>query len=217
MHKSIPKDVSPDDVLSDAELKAVSQRAVTRTFAKNTVVVSEGDRTDSLYIIVSGRVKIYVSDDKGKEIILNQAGPGEYFGEMALDEGPRSASVMTLEPTRFLVVPKEDFATFLAKSPEFSLHLIRKLIRRVRALTHDVKSLALMDVYGRVARMLLELAVERDGVLVIEGRPTQQEMANRVGASREMISRILTDLAGGGYIEVERDRIIIARTLPRAW
>jgi CRP/FNR family cyclic AMP-dependent transcriptional regulator len=217
MQKSIPKDAAPDDVLSDAELKVVSQRAVTRTFAKNTVVVSEGDRTDSLYIIVSGRVKIYVSDDKGKEIILNQAGAGEYFGEMALDEGPRSASVMTLEPTRFLVVPKEDFATFLAKSPEFSLHLIRKLIRRVRALTNDVKSLALMDVYGRVARMLLELAVERDGVLVIEGRPTQQEMANRVGASREMISRILTDLAGGGYIEVERDRIIIARTLPRAW
>jgi CRP/FNR family cyclic AMP-dependent transcriptional regulator len=217
MQKSIPKDASPDDVLSDAELKAVSQRAVTRTFAKSTVVVSEGDRTDSLYIVVSGRVKIYVADDKGKEVILNQAGAGEYFGEMALDEGPRSASVMTLEPTRFLVVPKEDFATFLAKSPEFSLHLIRKLIRRVRALTHDVKSLALMDVYGRVARMLLELAVERDGVLVIEGRPTQQEMANRVGASREMISRILTDLAGGGYIEVARDRIIIARALPRAW
>ena len=217
MQKSNPKDASPDDVLSDAALKAVSQRAVMRTFAKNTVIVSEGDRTDSLYIVVSGRVKIYVSDEKGKEIILNQAGAGEYFGEMMLDEGPRSASVMTLEPTRFLVVPKEDFATFVAKSPEFSLHLIRKLIRRVRALTHDVKSLALMDVYGRVARMLLELAVERDGALVIEGRPTQQEMANRVGASREMISRILTDLTEGGYIEVERDRITIARALPRAW
>jgi CRP/FNR family cyclic AMP-dependent transcriptional regulator len=136
---------------------------------------------------------------------------------MVLDEGPRSASVMTLEPTQFLIVPQEDFREFISKSPEFSLHLIRKLIRRVRALTNDVKSLALMDVYGRVARMLLDLAVERDGALVIESRPTQQEMANRVGASREMISRILGDLAGGGYIEVERDRIKIARTLPRAW
>jgi CRP/FNR family cyclic AMP-dependent transcriptional regulator len=217
MQEPKPKDPSPDDVLSEAELEAVARRAVTRSFPKNTVVVSEGDRTDTLQIVVSGRVKIYVSDEKGKEIVLNHAGPGEYFGEMMLDEGPRSASVMTLEPTRFLVIPKEDFREFVAKSPEFSLHLIRKLIRRVRALTNDVKSLALMDVYGRVARMLLELAVERDGALVIEARPTQQEMANRVGASREMISRILTDLADGGYIAVARDRITIARALPRAW
>lgn len=217
MEKPNPKGPSPDEILSVIDLRDFAQHAVTRTFPKNTVVVTEGDLTDSLYIVVSGRVKIYVSDDKGKEIVLNESGPGEYFGEMVLDEGPRSASVMTLEPTRFLVVPKEDFQEFLAKSPEFSLHLIRKLIRRVRALTNDVKSLALMDVYGRVARMLLDLAVERDGVLVIEGRPTQQEMANRVGASREMISRILGDLVGGGYIEVERDRITIARALPRAW
>jgi CRP/FNR family cyclic AMP-dependent transcriptional regulator len=217
MQKPNPKDLSPDDILSDTELKAVSQRAVTRTFPKNSVVVNEGDRTDSLYIVVSGRVKIYLSDEKGKEIVLNEAGPGEYFGEMVLDEGPRSASVMTLEPTRFLVVPKEDFREFVAGSPEFSLHLICKLIRRVRALTNNVKSLALMDVYGRVARMLLELAEERDGVRVIEGRPTQQEMASRIGASREMVNRILKDLSEGGYITVGRDRITIARDLPRAW
>jgi CRP/FNR family cyclic AMP-dependent transcriptional regulator len=217
MQGSKPKDPSSDDVLSDAELAALSRRAIMRTFAKNTVVVSEGDRTDSLYIIVSGRVRVYVSDDQGKEIILSQAGTGEYFGEMVLDEGPRSASVITLEPTRFLVVPKEDFAAFLANSPQFALHLVRKLIRRVRALTHDVKSLALMDVYGRVARMLLDLAVERDGALVIEDRPTQQEMANRIGASREMISKILSELAAGGYIEVARDRITIARALPCGW
>lgn len=217
MRKPNPRNPSPDDVLSEAEVRALARRAVTRAFAKSTVVVSEGDRTDTLHIIVSGRVKIYVSDEKGKEIVLNYAGPGEYFGELVLDEGPRAATVMTLEPTRFLVVPKEDFRDFVANNPEFSLHLIRKLIRRVRVLTNDVKSLALMDVYGRVARMLLELAVERDGLLVIEERPTQQEMANRVGASREMISKIFGDLASGGYITVERDRITIARTLPRAW
>jgi len=217
MRKPNPRNPSPDDVLSEAEVRALARRAVTRAFPKSTVVVSEGDRTDTLHIIVSGRVKIYVSDERGKEIVLNYAGPGEYFGELVLDEGPRAATVMTLEPTRFLVVPKEDFRDFVANSPEFSLHLIRKLIRRVRVLTNDVKSLALMDVYGRVARMLLELAVERDGLLVIEERPTQQEMANRVGASREMISKIFGDLASGGYITVERDRITIARTLPRAW
>jgi len=215
--KPRPKDPSPDDVLSEAEVRAMAQRAVTRAFAKNTVVVTEGDRTDTLHIIVAGRVKIYVSDEKGKEIVLNHAGPGEFFGELVLDEGPRAASVMTLEPSRFLVVPKEDLREFVARSPEFALHLVRKLIRRVRVLTNDIKSLALMDVYGRVARMLLDLAVERDGALVIEGRPTQQEMANRVGASREMVSKILGDLASGGYIAVERDRITIARALPRAW
>jgi len=217
MQKPKTRDPSPGDVLSESDLGEIAKRAVTRTFPKNTVIVSEGDRTDSLYIVVSGRAKVYVSDEKGKEIVLNHAGPGEYFGEMTLDEGPRSASVMTLEPTRFLVVPKEDFSEFVAKSPEFSLHLIRKLIRRVRALTNDVKSLALMDVYGRVARMLIDLAVERDGTLVIEEKPTQQEMASRIGASREMISRILGDLSSGGYIEVERDRIVIARALPAAW
>jgi CRP/FNR family cyclic AMP-dependent transcriptional regulator len=217
MQKPKAKGLSPGEVLSEAELKTIGQRGLTRAFPKNAVVVTEGDRTDSLYIVVSGRVKVYVSDDKGKEIVLNEAGPGEYFGELMLDEGPRSASVMTLQPTRFLVVPKEDFEDFVARSPEFALHLIRKLIRRVRALTNDVKSLALMDVYGRVARMLLDLAEDRDGTLVIESRPTQQEMANRVGASREMVNKILKDLTEGGYIAVERDRIKIARTLPAAW
>ena len=217
MEKRKPKGPSPDELLDVIDLRDFAQHAVARTFPKNTVVVTEGDRTDSLYIIVSGRVKIYVSDDKGKEIVLNESGPGEYFGEMVLDEGPRSASVMTLEPTQFLVVPKEDFREFVKKSPEFSLHLICKLIKRVRALTNDVKSLALLDVYGRVARMLLDLAVERDGVLVIENKPTQQEIASRVGASREMVGRILGDLTVGGYIEVGRDRITIAKALPRTW
>jgi CRP/FNR family transcriptional regulator, cyclic AMP receptor protein len=217
MEKLIPKGPSTEEILGVIELRDFAQHAVSRTYPKNTVVVSEGDRTDSLYIIVSGRVKIYVSDEKGKEIVLSESGPGEFFGEMVLDEGPRSASVMTLEPTQFLVVPKEDFQEFLAKSPEFALHLILKLIKRVRALTNDVKSLALMDVYGRVARLLLDLAKERDGVLVIENRPTQQEMASRIGASREMISRILSDLARGGYIVSEGDRITIAKSLPRAW
>jgi CRP/FNR family cyclic AMP-dependent transcriptional regulator len=217
MEKRKPKGPSPDELLDVIDLRDFAQHAVSRTLPENTVVVREGDRTDSLYIIVSGRVKIYVSDDKGKEIVLNESGPGEYFGEMVLDEGPRSASVMTLEPTRFLVVPKEDFREFVTKSPEFSLHLICKLIKRVRALTNDVKSLALMDVYGRVARMLLDLAVERDGVLVIENKPTQQEIASRVAASREMVGRILGDLTAGGYIKVGRDRITIAKALPRTW
>jgi CRP/FNR family transcriptional regulator, cyclic AMP receptor protein len=216
MEKREPKGPSPDELLDVLDLRDFAQSAVTRTFPKNTVVVREGERTDSLYIIVSGRVKIYVSDE-GKEVALGEAGPGEYFGEMVLDEGPRSASVKTLVPTQFLVVPKEDFKEFVTKSPEFALHLILKLIKRLRTLTNDVKTLGLMDVYGRVARMLLDLAVERDGVLVVENRPKPQEMAARAGASREMIGKILEDLAEGGYIEVKGDRITIARALPRTW
>ena len=216
MEKRKPKGPSPDELLDVLDLRDFAQRAVTRTFPKNTVVVREGDRTDSLYIIVSGRVRIYVSDE-GKEIVLGESGPGEYFGEMVLDEGPRSASVMTLEPTEFLVVPKEDFREFVATSPQFALNLILKLIKRVRALTNDVKTLGLMDVYGRVARMLLDLAVKRDDALVIEERPKPQEIAARVGASREMVNKILGELAKGGYIEIKGERITIARALPRTW
>lgn len=208
---------APGMGLQPNEVLAISAQAVTRTFPRNAVVVTEGDYSDSLYIILSGKVKFYVSDEQGKEIVLSEAGPGEYFGEIALDQGPRSASVMTLEPTRFSIVPKEDFRAFLARSPEFAFNLINKLIHRVRVLTENVKSLALMDVYGRVAHLLIDLATDDNGKLVIAAKPTQQDMANRIGASREMISRILKDLEAGGYITVESKRIVIAKNLPSGW
>ncbi|MGQ0524680.1 MAG: Crp/Fnr family transcriptional regulator [Betaproteobacteria bacterium] len=203
--------------LGKGELRALSDEGVVRTYRKNTVIVNEGDETDSLYIILSGRVKVFLSDEAGKEIVLATQGPGEYFGEMVLDGGPRSASVMTLEDCRFAVVSKSRFREFLRAHPEFAIHLVEKLIGRTRALTESVKSLALMDVYGRVARLLLELAVKENGRLVINEPLTQQDIANRVGASREMISRILKDLSRGGYITVEHRRITINRTPPRQW
>ncbi len=209
--------LAPFQGLKEGDLLAISAHAVTRQFPKNAVIATEGDRSDSLHIILSGRVRFYVSDEHGREIVLSEAGPGEYFGEISLDEGLRSASVMTLETTRLSVVPREDFRDFLAQSPAFAFDLIGKLIGRVRALTDNVKSLALMDVYGRVTRMLLELASERDGVLVIEPRPTQQDLANRVGASREMISKILKDLEKGEFIKVEPKRMVIVKSLPRGW
>lgn len=205
------------ETLSPEELRALSAHAVTRTFAKSTVIVNEGDPADSLYIIVSGRVKVYVSDAEGKEIVLATQGPGEYFGEMMLDEGPRSASIMTLEKCTFLVVPKADFRDFLRQNPAFAVRVIEKLIRRVRALTASVKSLALMDVYGRVARLLLELARESDGGLVIPERLTHAAIASRVGASREMVSLILKDLETGGYIRHDGHTLVIERTPPSRW
>lgn len=203
--------------LSDADLMAVGSHGVARTYPKHTIIVSEGDQTDSLYIILKGRVKVFVSDDAGHEVLLLTQGPGEYFGELVLDEGPRSASVMTLEQARFLVVPKKDFRDFVIKNPAFALSLIEKLIARVRSLTASVKSLALMDVYGRVARLLLELAEERDGGMVINQRLTQQDLASRIGASREMVSRILKDLSIGGYLTQSRSGIVLHRKPPEHW
>jgi CRP/FNR family cyclic AMP-dependent transcriptional regulator len=203
--------------LSDADLMAVGTHGIARSYPKNSVIVSEGDRTDSLYIILEGRVKVYVSDGDGHDVVLATQGAGEYFGELVLDEGPRSASVMTLEPSRFLVVPLQDFRAFVVGNPAFALSLIEKLIARVRSLTESVKSLALMDVYGRVARLLLELAEESSDGLVIAQRLTQQDIASRIGASREMVSRILKDLSTGGYLTQSRTGIVLHRKPPEHW
>jgi CRP/FNR family cyclic AMP-dependent transcriptional regulator len=215
---SVNEDRAPSRfALSPEELRAMTAHAVTRAFPRNAVVLNEGDRTDSLYIILEGRVKAFVADADGKEAVLSTQGPGEYFGEMVLDEGPRSASVMTLEASRFLIVPKADFKDFLVRNPLFAARLIEKLIHRVRALTENVKSLALMDVYGRIARLLLDLAEKRDGKLVITERLTQKDIASRVGASREMVSLILKDLTAGGYIRNEGHTIVIERNPPPHW
>jgi CRP/FNR family transcriptional regulator, cyclic AMP receptor protein len=205
------------DILTAAELRALSGQGAVKSFRKRTVIVNEGDETDSLYVILSGRVRVFLADESGKEIVLGTQGPGEYFGEMVLDGGARSASVMTLEPSRFIVVPRRNLREFLRGQPEFSLRLIEKLIRRNRALTASVKNLALMDVYGRVARLLLELAEEDRGKLVIREKLTQLDVANRVGASREMVSRIFKDLVVGGYISVEQKRVTIHKAPPRHW
>jgi CRP/FNR family cyclic AMP-dependent transcriptional regulator len=203
--------------LSEPEIAALARHAITRTFPKNTIILHEGDLTDALYIIVSGRVKVFLADEEGKEIVLDTQGPGEYFGEMVLDEGPRSASVMTLEPCRFQLIPKEDVQALLQTHPDFAMHLVRKLIYRVRVLTEHVKNLALRDVYGRFAELLNGMSVARDGKRVLQEKLSQQEIANRVGASREMINRIVKDLTTGGYISVEGQRIVIHKTLPANW
>ena len=198
-------------------LKALSEQGSVKAYPKHTIIISEGERSESLFIILSGKVKVFLADEEGKEVLLSTQGPGEYFGEMILDEGPRSASVMTLEPCKFAVITTDQFKQFLFKNPEAGLELVRSLIHRVRALTKAVGNLALLDVYGRVARLLLDLATEVDGRQVIAGHLTQQDMASRVGCSREMISRIMKDLRAGGYIKMDGEIIIVAKTPPRNW
>jgi CRP/FNR family cyclic AMP-dependent transcriptional regulator len=205
------------EILPAPLIEKMAALATTRTFGKNAIIVSEGDETDSLYIVLAGRAKVFVADENGREVQLNQIGPGEYFGEVTLDGGPRSASVMALEECRCAVVKRAELSAFLERNPEFARHLVRKLAHRVRLLTESVRSLALMDVYGRVARLLLELAEERDGRLVVEESLTHRDIASRVGASREMISRIFSDLTDGGYVRKEDRHLIIMRKPPPRW
>jgi CRP/FNR family transcriptional regulator, cyclic AMP receptor protein len=205
------------EALPEALLQQVAQRAILRTYRRHAIIVSEGDDSDSLYVLVSGRAKVFVSETDGKEVQLNRLGPGEYFGEVTLDGGPRSASVMALEDCRCAVLRRAELATCMAENPEFALHVIRKLAHRVRSLTASVRDLAFVDVYGRVARLLLELAEERGGRLVIEEKLTQKDIGQRVGASREMISRIFSDLVEGGYLVKEDGRLILMRRPPARW
>ena len=198
-------------ILDADELREISKHAVQRRYPAKTLVVQEGDRPDSLYIIVEGRLKAFVSDASGREVILSTMGPGEYFGEVALDDGPRSASVMSLEPCVLSVVPLADLDMFIRANPAFASHFINSLLGRIRALTKNVTSLALMDAYGRVARLLLESSVTKDGVQFVPERLTQADIASRVGCTREMVSRIFKDLVQRRYISLEDDRIVIHR------
>lgn len=202
--------------LSADELQALEASSTARSVPKNTVVIHENDPADSLFVIESGNVKVYCSDKNGKEFIMNTLGAGDYFGELALlDDATRSASVRTVEKSSFRIVLKEDFNRVLDTHPNITRQLISNLAARVRKLTADVKSLALQDVYGRVANVLMDLSEERgDGTLYIPEKLTQQDIADRVGASREMVARILKDLTIGEYIRFEGRHIIINTRLP---
>ncbi|MDH3326457.1 MAG: Crp/Fnr family transcriptional regulator [Gammaproteobacteria bacterium] len=204
--------------LDENDLQALAKHFVQRHHPKNSIIINEGDSTNSLYIILSGRVKVFLNDENGKEVTLNVEGPGEYFGEVSLfDDGKRSASVITLENCQFAILEKQEFLNCIGQNPTLAISIIQGLTGRLRALSENVRSLALMDVYGRVAHTLLEMAHEQDGHWVIDEKLTHVELANRVGASSKMVSRIMQDLKKGGYITKNAKQIIIERPLPPAW
>lgn len=208
---------APAPPLADQLLQAIADRGGHKNYPAQAVLVNEDDDTDSLFILVRGKVKVYGTGSNGREVVYTTLGPGEYFGEMTLDGGPRSASVMTLEPTTCVVVPGSQVRDFLAQHPDFALHLIRKLIGLVRRSTDTVKRLALDDVYTRIHKLLLEMAREENGLQVVTDRLTQQDIADRVGSSREMVSRIFKQLTIGGYVSTEGRRITILKKLPARW
>ncbi|MDQ2733617.1 MAG: Crp/Fnr family transcriptional regulator [Pseudomonadota bacterium] len=205
-----------DDRLPLALLEALAVHGNARSFRANAILINEGDAGDSLYIVLSGRLRVYASSEDGRDVVLGEYGPGEYVGEMALDGGLRSASVKTVEPSSCRVVQGGELRPFLAEHPDFALHLSQKLTQMVRRLTEQVKSLALQDVYGRLVRVLMELSDARDSERVVREKLTQQDIADRVGSSREMVNRVLKDLTTGGYVSVRDGHYVIHRKLPAA-
>jgi CRP/FNR family transcriptional regulator, cyclic AMP receptor protein len=202
----------PADVLA-----SIAARGGVKRYPANAVLITEGDNADSLYVILSGRVKVYTANESGKELILTMQGAGEYVGEMALDGGVRSASVMTLEPTTCAVVTGATLRDFVAEHPGFAQHLIVNLIRRLRRLTGSARSLALDDVYSRIAALLDSMAQDQGGERIVGDKLTQQDIAEHIGASREMVSRVFKELTVGGYVAVQGGRIKLLKKLPAAW
>jgi CRP/FNR family cyclic AMP-dependent transcriptional regulator len=202
----------------DAEdIENVASQTIIRQFPKNTVVVNQGDETDSFYVILQGKVDVFLHNDKGKEIIINTLGECESFGELAPLGGiPRQASIITTEDSILGIISRQVFMDTLLTKPSVSMRIIDLLIGRIQDLTEEVSSLALEDVYNRVVRVLYKHAAEIGEKLVTE-KLTQQDIASRVGATREMVHRILKELKTGGYISIEGKHITIEKKLPPGW
>jgi len=185
-----------------------------KSVPRSTTVMGAGDPTDSLYIVLSGRLKVMMGDADGKEVILSILAPGEFFGEMGLiDDSPRSASVVTIEPCELLAIAKRDFKRCLEQNFEMAMAVMRGLVKRLREADRKIGSLALLDVYGRVARLLIDMAENVDGQKVVTKRLPKQDIAKMIGASREMVSRVMKDLQLGGYIETRGSTIVLHDTI----
>lgn len=199
-------------------LRGLAARGVIRNYRKHTVLINEGEIGDSLFVLLEGSVKVYSTDEDGKEITYNIVEAGDYFAEMWLDGGPRSASVMTIESSVCSVVGRFALRDHLADEPDFALDLVAQVIRRARMATQTARSMALLDVYGRVVATLEgHRGPASPGNPITLAQITHQQIASRVGASREMVSRLLKDLEKGGYIELAVKRITLLKKLPARW
>lgn len=197
--------------LEDESLRPLSRVAMLRQIPRNTVVLHAGDSTDNIYFVLSGVVKVQISDEEGREVILSMLGPGELFGEMGvLDDHPRSATVLAVESSELVMIGQADFKQCLAQNPDVSLFIMRNLTKRLRLADRAIESLALLDVYGRVARLLLEAAEIVDGRKVVTQKLTKQDIAKMIGASREMVSRVMRDLTIQGHIQERNGQLILA-------
>ena len=196
--------------LPEAQLDHIAKMAVLRQVPRHKTIVFVGAKTDSLFVIVSGSAKVLNRDAEGREVILSMLEAGECFGEMGLiDDSPRSADVVANEACELLVISKADFTRALSENTELCLNIMKSLVLRLREANHKIESLALMDVYGRVAKLLLDNSEKENGVRIVKRKITKLDMAKMVGASREMVSRVMRDLEHRGIIRSEPGRIIL--------
>lgn len=187
--------------LSEQQLESLASGSTRRNYARGRTIVSEGEPSQSLYILLSGRAKVQRSDAEGKEVILAVLSAGDWFGEMSMiDEAARSASVITLESCDFMAIEKSSFRAMLTQNPEVSMAVMRGLVARLREADRKIETLALLDVYGRVARVLLDFSEEVDGERIVKNRLPRQEIAKMIGASREMVSRVMKGLETDGFV-----------------
>ena len=195
--------------LSAVELQRVVDVARERAYPRNSVILFEDDPGDALYVVATGQVKVVLIGEDGREVILSVMGPGEFFGEMSLlDDEPRSAHVIAMEDSSLAVLRREDFESLLTATPQIALALLRELSRRLRRADEKVGSLVLLDVQGRVARLLLDMAGEEGGERITR-RLTHHTIAQMIGSSRETVSRTMRDLTDKGLIAVQRRDIVI--------
>ena len=198
----------------DEQLRALVSVVTRRSVPRGTMIMAAGDAIDSLYIVITGRLKVMMSEADGKEVILSILGPGEFFGEMGLiDDSPRSASVVAIEPCELLAVTRRDFKKCIVENAEMSMTMMRGLVRRLREADRKIGSLAMLDVYGRVARLLLDMSENVNGQKTVTNRLSKQDIAKMVGASREMVSRVMKDLEMSGYIVVRGSTIVLRDTV----
>ena len=204
--------------LSEPELQMLQSHARPKRYRKNTILIEKGDEASGLYILVRGKVRVYVAGNDGREMVLRVYNePGTHFGELAiLGSTARTASVETLEDSEFLVIARQDFSACVRDNPQIAMAIIAHLVEQVVQLTERLGSFALNDVYGRLSAVLADLAQQEDGRLITP-RVTQQELAQMVGASREMVSRIFKELRAGGYIDIDGRRIVLNKKLPARW
>ncbi|MBC7434582.1 MAG: Crp/Fnr family transcriptional regulator [Bdellovibrionales bacterium] len=200
-------------MLTSVQAEAVSEAIVKRRFKRGESIVEQGKKSNALFILLTGRARVLTADARGREVILATMQPGDYIGEMSLiDNEPHSASVRAEVQTDVLVLGRTEFARCLPENSSMAYAVMKGLVQRLRHADRKIESLALMDVYGRVARALLEFALpDADGQLLIRDKISRQDIAKMVGASREMVSRVMKDLEERGFIETRENGSMIVK------
>ena len=201
-----------------ASLHALARRGVVSRLRRGVQIITEGDRGDSLYIVLSGQLRTYSVNAEGKEVTYSLYGPGEFVGEMGLDGGLRSANAETTRPSLCALVTRTTLERHLAEEPAFAFELLAKVIRQARQATLSLRQIALNDVYGRLKALLeVQSKAQGDGTWLWQPASSHLEISRQLGCSREMVSRVLKDLETGGYVQVGRRRVVLRRVLPSKW